>query len=150
MMLKHLFLLLPLLHFSLISSADVATKAVQKNKGKVVLIDFWASWCGPCKKSFPWMNEIQEKYSKQGLKIIAVNLDTERELADKFLKSSPANFEVLFDPKGVSAEKFNVQAMPSSYLYDKTGKQRTKHFGFLEREKEMYEKEILDLLKEKK
>lgn len=131
-------------------AADVATKTVQANSGKVVLLDFWASWCGPCKKSFPWMNEMHKKYSSKGLKIIAVNLDQERPLADKFLKESPAKFEVIYDPSGASAEKHNVQAMPSSFLFSRAGKIEVKHLGFETKKQAQYEKEIIKLLGEVK
>ena len=85
-------------------------------KGKVVWVDFWASWCVPCRRSFPWMNTMHRKYGAEGLEIIAVNLDKERALADGFLAETPAEFALRFDPAGALAKEFGVQAMPSSYL----------------------------------
>ena len=63
-------------------------------KGKVIYLDFWASWCLPCKKSFPWMHEMKQKYAKQGFEVVAINLDEERKLADEFLKEADVNFTV--------------------------------------------------------
>src|SRR5436190_21459373 len=65
-------------------------------RGKAVLVDFWASWCGPCRQSFPWMNDLQRKYGDKGLAIVAVNLDKDREFASSFLAEVPASFTVAF------------------------------------------------------
>lgn len=111
-------------------------------EGKVVWVDFWASWCVPCRRSFPWMNTMHEKYSAQGLQIIAVNLDMERALADGFLKESPAKFTIRFDPQGKLAQQFDVQAMPSSFVLDAAGKVIAVHHGFKLADTEEYEKQI--------
>ena len=99
-------------------------------KGKVVYVDFWASWCGPCKQSFPFMNELQSKYRAEGFEIVAVNLDAKRDDADKFLAEVPARFTVAFDAKGESAKRFDVKGMPSSYLIGRDGKVVALHKGF--------------------
>ena len=104
-------------------------------KGKVVYVDFWASWCGPCKQSFPFMNELQAKYGAQGFEIVAVNLDAKRDDADKFLAEVPAKFTVAFDPKGDSAKRFEVKGMPSSYLIGRDGKVVAVHKGFKEEDR---------------
>jgi len=111
-------------------------------KGKVVLVDFWASWCVPCRHSFPWMNEMQKKYGAQGLQIIGVNLDDDKKAADKFLRETPASFTLKFDPVGTLARKFDVQTMPSSYLLDASGNVIAKHFGFKLTEADAYEAQI--------
>jgi thiol-disulfide isomerase/thioredoxin len=111
-------------------------------KGRVVWVDFWASWCAPCRRSFPWMNTMQQKYSGRGLEIVAVNLDKERALADGFLKETPAQFTVRFDPDGNLAKQFDVQAMPSSYLLDSSGKVIARHFGFKVADTDEYERQI--------
>jgi cytochrome c biogenesis protein CcmG, thiol:disulfide interchange protein DsbE len=99
-------------------------------KGKVVYVDFWASWCGPCKQSFPFMNALQTKYRAQGLEIVAVNLDAKRDDANKFLTDVPAQFTVAFDAKGDSAKRFEVKSMPSSYVIGRDGKVAAVHKGF--------------------
>lgn len=104
-------------------------------KGKVVYVDFWASWCGPCKQSFPFMNELQSKYGAKGFEIVAVNLDAKRGDADKFLAEVPARFNVAFDAKGETARRFEVKGMPSSYLIGRDGKVIAAHKGFKEEER---------------
>ncbi len=116
-------------------------------KGEVIYLDFWASWCGPCRKSFPWMNEMQQRYNKDGLRIVAVNLDQDPQLAKQFLAEYPANFTVAFDPEGVTAQQFKVQGMPSSYLIDRVGKLHSSHLGFKEKDTTAVETEIKLLLK---
>jgi thiol-disulfide isomerase/thioredoxin len=111
-------------------------------KGKLVWVDFWASWCAPCRRSFPWLNEIQRKYAPQGLEVIGVNLDNERGAADKFLKDVPAHFTLRFDPAGKLALKFDVQAMPSSFLLDASGNVLASHAGFRLSDAAQYESEI--------
>ncbi len=115
-------------------------------RGKVVYVDFWASWCAPCRKSFPWLNEMQEKYKDKGLTIIGINLDNERQLADSFLKNNPANFRIVYDPKGELASKYKLVGMPSAYLVDKQGKIQHNHVGFRPSKKQSYEDAILHLL----
>jgi cytochrome c biogenesis protein CcmG, thiol:disulfide interchange protein DsbE len=111
-------------------------------KGKVVYVDFWASWCGPCKQSFPFMNELQSKYQAQGFEVIAVNLDARREDADRFLGSVPARFAVAFDAKGESAKRFDVRSMPSSYLIGRDGKVFAAHKGFKDEDRKELEGHI--------
>jgi len=111
-------------------------------KGKVVYLDFWASWCVPCRKSFPWMNQLQQKYSADELVIIAVNLDKKRILADKFLAENPAKFNVIYDPKGHLAKKFKIKGMPSSVIFDRNGKPIIAHTGFFIKKIDEYEQQI--------
>lgn len=111
-------------------------------KGRVVYVDFWASWCGPCKQSFPWMNEMQAKYGARGLSVIGINLDQKREDADKFLAATPAKFGILFDPTGKVAEKYQPKGMPTSFLIGADGVVRAMHVGFRESDREELEREI--------
>lgn len=90
-------------------------------RGRVVYVDFWASWCGPCQLSFPWMRELHDRYAKQGLVIVAIDLDKDRKAADAFLSRHTSPFLVAYDPAGKSAEAFEVGAMPSSYLIGPQG-----------------------------
>ena len=122
--------------------------ALQQYAGKVVLLDFWASWCSPCLKSFPWMNELQKKHGADGLVVLAVNVDQDRKLADAFLGKTPAQFKIEFDPNGTVARQFDVQAMPTSFLIDRQGKVRVRHAGFKEKNREQREQQIAQLLKE--
>jgi thiol-disulfide isomerase/thioredoxin len=99
-------------------------------KGKVVYVDFWASWCVPCKQSFPWMNTMHRQYGKDGLVIIAVNMDQVRGEADGFLQKYPAEFKVHFDPQGLLAPRFKVRGMPTSALLGRNGEVLMIHEGF--------------------
>jgi cytochrome c biogenesis protein CcmG/thiol:disulfide interchange protein DsbE len=99
-------------------------------KGRVVYLDFWASWCGPCKLSFPWLNEMQARHGARGLQVVAVNLDRQRALADAFLAQVPARFVLAFDPAGDSARRYAVQGMPSSVLIGTDGLVLQQHAGF--------------------
>lgn len=115
-------------------------------KGKVVYIDFWASWCIPCRKSFPWLNNLKAKYQQQGLTILSINLDHSRVLADEFLAQIPADFPVIYDPKGLIARKYKLKGMPSSFIVNRQGEIVSAHVGFNQQKKLSYEKEINALL----
>ena len=117
-------------------------------QGKVVYLDFWASWCGPCKQSFPAMNRLQKELQKQGLQIIAVNLDEEQSDAETFLKQQPVNFLVAQDQTGTCPKAFQVMAMPSSYIIDSRGMIRDIHLGFNEGDEQVIRDKIIALLQE--
>ena len=136
------FVLYALTAFVSTSAAAAPPVELGELKGKIVLVDFWASWCVPCRHSFPWMNQMQQKYGAQGLQIIGVNLDDDKTAADKFLRETPAKFTLKFDPAGTLARKFDVQTMPSSYVLDSSGNVIAKHFGFKLGEADEYEAQI--------
>ena len=127
-MVKRLFALILLT--SLSHMAHAVDLDLAQYKGKVVYLDFWASWCVPCRHSFPWMNKMHNELSDKGLVVIGVNLDEEQKSADAFLKSIPVNFKVIYDPKGELAMKYKVKGMPSAYIFDRTGKLVKTHIGF--------------------
>ncbi|MBR7799307.1 TlpA family protein disulfide reductase [Undibacterium fentianense] len=111
-------------------------------RGKVVYLDFWASWCAPCKKSFPWMNALEAKNAAKGLRVIAINVDAKTEDSQIFLNKVPAQFAIAFDNKGLTATQYQVAAMPSSVLIDKDGKIIAIHKGFNEESAKTIEAEI--------
>ena len=136
-MLKRLVRALGAVLFAALSLSAVNARAAASDaldlaalNGKVVYVDFWASWCVPCRDSFPWMNELQHEFGKQGLVIVAVNVDHERSDADDFLRQLSPDFGVRYDPQGLLAEQFHVKGMPTSVLIDRTGKVVTQHTGF--------------------
>jgi cytochrome c biogenesis protein CcmG, thiol:disulfide interchange protein DsbE len=118
-------------------------------RGKTIYLDFWASWCGPCRRSFPWMNELQEKYGKQGLQVIAINVDQRREDAHRFLERVPARFIVAYDPSGATPRRYGVKGMPSSALITPDGKLVFLHAGFDDDEKAGLESQIKQVLEGK-
>lgn len=119
-------------------------------QGKWVYLDFWASWCAPCRQSFPWMNELQAKYGAQGFQIIGVNLDAKKEDANKFLESTPARFVLAFDPSGATPRSYGVKGMPTSVLIAPDGKVLFEHRGFNEADRPELESRIKAALGNKK
>jgi cytochrome c biogenesis protein CcmG, thiol:disulfide interchange protein DsbE len=90
-------------------------------RGRVVYVDFWASWCGPCRRSFPWMNAMQARYGNEGLAIIGVNVDKRHADAERFLRDTPAAFTIVYDAEGATPRAYDVKGMPTSYLIDRHG-----------------------------
>lgn len=118
-------------------------------RGKVVYLDFWASWCNPCRQSFPWMNRIQQSLAGKGLVIIAVNVDHDKQLAQTFLQSSPADFKVVYDPNGQIASTYDFKDMPTSILIGRDGRKRFVHNGFYPDREDSYLADVDTLLNEK-
>jgi thiol-disulfide isomerase/thioredoxin len=140
-------LLVPAILLAVFVSAPATTDLnLDAYRGKVVVVDFWASWCVPCRRSFPWMNQMQAKYADDGLVIIAVNVDSEPDEAAAFLRDYPADFEIIYDPTGDIAQEFGVSAMPSSYIFDRKGDQVTRHLGFKVRQQDEYETLLMETL----
>lgn len=128
------------------NTIELLDQHLKNEIGNVVYVDFWASWCIPCRKSFPWMNNLKAQYQEQGFTIISINLDHSRELADEFLMTIPANFPVIYDPKGLIARKYKLKGMPSSFIINRQGQIVSGHVGFNLEKKLAYEKEIQALL----
>jgi len=117
-----------------------------RHRGRVVVVDFWASWCKPCRQSIPWLNSMRERYGASGLTIVGVNVDAERADADRFLRDVPIEFEIVFDSKGELAKQFKVQGMPSSYVFDRAGRMVETHLGFRDAKKDEQEEALRVLL----
>ena len=130
-----------------VSHGGAAPVDLSAYKGKVVYLDFWASWCVPCRQSFPWMNEMHREYGKDGLVILAVNLDQVHDDAETFLQKYPAEFTVRFDPAGQLAQQFKVRGMPTSALLGRDGKVLMVHEGFRTKDKDTLEQSIRDALR---
>lgn len=109
---------------------DLATLDLEAYRGKVVYLDFWASWCAPCRKSFPFMDELERDLGGRGLVVIAVNVDTQRRLADQFLADTPVRFKVVYDPGGKLAEEWRLEGMPTTVLIGRDGRPRSQRVGF--------------------
>ena len=113
-----------------LSASDTHPVLVDGSRWRATYIDFWASWCAPCRLSFPWMNDMHDQLSARGLRIVAVNLDRRANDAERFLQQLPARFAVALDPQAQSARRFDVQGMPSSYLVDNERRLLLAHRGF--------------------
>ncbi len=116
-------------------------------QGKVVMMDFWASWCKPCEKSMPWLAYLQTTYGDDGLQVVAVNLDKDWQDAVKMAAELPSGVILVHDPRGILADERNLQGMPSAYLYDRTGDLKAVHVGFLPTETTARQTEVEALLK---
>jgi thiol-disulfide isomerase/thioredoxin len=131
-----------------LASFKLEGKLPDNLKGKLVLVDFWASWCEPCKASFPVMEELHKQYGALGLVIIAVNVDEDKSDMAVFLKKNPVTFTVVRDGAQTLVNKAGIGTMPSSFLIDGAGKVRAAHSGFKgEETKKKYQQEIESLLK---
>ncbi len=126
------------------------TFRLEQYKGQVLYVDFWASWCGPCAQSFPFLNSLHNEFKDQGLSILGVNVDEEKSLAHEFLAKYPAAFPILNDAEGQCATNFAVKGMPSSYLIDRQGIVHHVHLGFRPSEAEEIRALVRQLLAAKK
>lgn len=117
-------------------------------RGKVLLLDFWATWCQPCKASFPRVEAIYRKHGASGLEVVAVNEDEEVNAVPAFLAETPVTFTIAYDDEGKAAGSFGVQSMPSSYLVDRKGIVRYAHSGYHPDDAAQVEAEIEELLAE--
>ena len=132
--------------FTLPTFPDDAKISLQDFKGRVVYLDFWATWCPPCRKSFPWMDEMHARYNDAGLTIIAVSVDKKRELIEEFIKKMEPKFTIASDPGGDVARDYRLRGMPSSYLIDRNGQLVETHMGFRNKDKAKMEAAIQSLL----
>jgi thiol-disulfide isomerase/thioredoxin len=128
--------------------ADQPT-SLKQFAGKVIYLDFWASWCAPCRTSFPLLNKLYEKLKAQGFEVVGVNLDEDKAAAEKFLQEFPVSFTVLRDAKGEWADKFVVESMPTSFILDRKGVVQKIHNGFTSDDIKELEEKITQLLAEK-
>lgn len=118
-------------------------------RGRVLYLDFWASWCGPCKLSFPYMQSMVSRFPPGDFAVLTVNLDRERAKADLFEKQVQNRLPVVHDPKGEIAKAYAVKEMPSSVLIGRDGKVRYVHKGFFPAKAKEYEAHISELISEK-
>jgi thiol-disulfide isomerase/thioredoxin len=119
---------------------------IARYHGQVVVVDFWASWCKPCRQSIPWLNEMRSRYGQKGLVIVGINVDANRADAQRFLISTPIDFEIVFDTKGELAQRYALKGMPSSLVFDRDGKLVATHLGFQEASKNAREAGLRQLI----
>ncbi|MBL4797979.1 MAG: TlpA family protein disulfide reductase [Oleispira sp.] len=123
--------------------------SLKQYRGKVVYVDFWASWCGPCRQSLPALNSIRKEFRKKGFEVIAINLDEERDDAMEFLKEFPVAFPTARDTSGEVPEAYGLVGMPTAYLIDRKGYVQLVHEGFKKSDIEELKQKISTLLKQK-
>ena len=122
--------------------------SVNQLRGKVVYVDFWASWCAPCALSFPFMNDLQSADASKGLQIVAVNMDEKPADAQRFLAAHPARFDVAVGANAACAKAFGVTDMPSSFVINRNGVIRLTHRGFRRDDPDVLRPQVETLLKE--
>ena len=134
---------------SLPSLEDAATPVTMAGlKGNVVYVDFWASWCVPCRLSMPALDGMYQRHKARGFAVVGVNKDATVAEARRFLARVPVTFKLVSDPADAAARGFDVKAMPSGYLVDRKGVVRHVHRGFTAETGAALEREIDSLLKE--
>lgn len=117
-------------------------------RGQVVLLNFWASWCVPCRAEMPILDEIHKKYEPLGFTVLGVNVDLKSEKAVKYLKGTPVNFPIGLDPKSDVSKLYNVSAMPSTAIIDRDGNVRYIHPGYKDGDAQKYRDKIKELMRE--
>jgi len=116
---------------------------LENYKGKVVYVDFWASWCTPCRESFPFLQALTLKHG-DSLVVTAINVDKSRTDADSFLEQFDVDFNIVYDPEAKLAQSFDVQGMPTSFLYSREGELLGSHVGFKKKDIASLEQAIAD------
>lgn len=119
-----------------------------EQRGDVIMLNFWASWCGPCRKEMPLLDELHARYEAAGFQVWGVNVDAERADAEQMLAKIPVDFPVLFDSSGDVSKQFGVDAMPSSVFVGRDGKVRHIHRGYRDGDEAAYKKIIKELIRE--
>ncbi len=132
--------------FHLLPYAGTQPVDLSADRGKVVLVDFWASWCSPCRQSLPLYNGLQADFAASDFAILAVGVDEDTAAARTFLREHPVKYTVLQDPKGDVAQAFGLKGMPSSYLIDRAGVVRHIHIGFEPKDIDALKREIAALV----
>lgn len=121
---------------------------LQEQRGQVVLVNFWATWCGPCRKEMPHLNRIADKYKSSGLVLMGVNVDDNVKNAADLSAKLGVNFPVLLDTDKKVSRLYDLNSMPSTMVIDRSGRVRYVHRGYQDGYEDMYDKQIRDLLKE--
>lgn len=139
----------PAPQFSLPPLQQGQATTLSSKSGKVIYLDFWASWCAPCRTSFPLLNKLHDKLKSQNFEVVAINLDEDKAKAEKFIQEIPVNFTVLHDIKGEWADKYVVESMPTSFIIDQKGVVQHIHHGFTATDIDGLEQKITALLAKK-
>lgn len=131
-----------------LKSRDGGNIKLSEQRGNIVLVNFWASWCGPCREELPAFEELYQEYQDMGVEILAVNVDDEAQKANVLLQDIEVSFPVLFDTSGEVSQLYDVSAMPTTVLVDRDGNVRLLHPGYRSGDEKKYEKAIKILMRE--
>ena len=129
-------------------SREGDNRRLVEERGNIVLVNFWASWCGPCREELPEMEALQQKYKDLGFTVLAVNVDDKPEKANVLLDDIAVSFPVLFDTQGDVSKLYDVNAMPTTVIVDRNGLARLTHEGYKAGDEKKYDKAIRILMRE--
>ncbi|MEW8085578.1 MAG: TlpA disulfide reductase family protein [Candidatus Thiodiazotropha endolucinida] len=133
--------------FTLKSREGVNIK-LSELRGQVVMVNFWASWCGPCRQEMPLLQQLFDRYQSLGFSLLGVNVDGDRAAADKMLSDLPVSFPILYDDRSKVSKQYQVKAMPSTFMVDRDGRIRYLHKGYKPGYEEEYQQQIRQLFRE--
>lgn len=133
--------------FTLKSSSGKNIK-LSELRGQVVMINFWASWCAPCRQEMPLLEQLYKKYQPMGFTLLGINVEDDPNAATKWLKGKELSFPILFDSQSEASELYNVSAMPTTLIIDRDGNMRYYHRGYVPGTEDEYQQQIRALLKE--
>ena len=131
-----------------LKAADGRNTRLQEQRGQVVLVNFWATWCGPCRQEMPHLNRLYDKYRNSGFTLLAVNIDDDPRTAISTATKMGLRFPVLLDTDKAVSKRYDLGSMPATVLIDRDGKVRFLHRGYREGMELSYEQQIRDLVKE--
>ncbi|MGB6488049.1 MAG: TlpA disulfide reductase family protein [Steroidobacteraceae bacterium] len=129
-----------------LQSVDGKTVTLGQFKGDVVMINFWASWCGPCRQEMPLLDDIYKQYKDMGFVLLGVNVEPDASNANGWLKKTPVSYPILYDPKSAVSQLYQVQAMPTTVIIDRQGVVRYVHNGYLPGDENLYMNSIRSLI----
>ena len=133
--------------FTLKSREGVNIK-LSELRGQVVMVNFWASWCGPCRQEMPLLQQLFDRYQSLGFSLLGVNVDEDKAAADKMLSDVQVSFPILYDDRSRVSKEYQVKAMPTTYMVDRDGRIRYLHKGYKPGYEEEYQQQIRELLRE--
>jgi thiol-disulfide isomerase/thioredoxin len=127
---------------------DGATLSLQQLRGRVILLDFWATWCPPCREELPLLDVLQETYGRQAFAVVAVNIDNHKDNALRFLQANRVKLQPVWDQHKKVVAVYNIEQMPTTFIIDKNGIIRYVHAGFELSQYNAYKQQIQELLNE--
>ena len=128
-----------------LKSRDGDNLRLSEERGNIVIVNFWASWCGPCREELPEFEALYQNYADMGVTVYAVNVDDQSEKANKLLEDISVSFPVLYDPDGEVSELYDVSAMPTTVMIDRDGVARLMHKGYKSGDEAKYEEALLNI-----
>jgi len=136
----------PAVELPVLGDESGASISLESLRGKVVYVDFWASWCGPCRLSFPVLDELYKEFAERGFEVLAINVDEVEEEALEFLEEIPVSYRVVRDDSGATPQVYGILGMPTGFLIDRQGVVRNVHQGFRKSDGEKLRGELIELL----